>query len=49
MFGKNVSWVGKKSTSCGEKVGNWRKNKMHDLQLAAGLLAQDYQSQLAAG
>ena len=25
-----MSRVGKKATSCGKKVENWRKNKMHD-------------------
>ena len=25
--------VGKKATSCGKKVVNWKKNKMHDSML----------------
>ena len=25
--------VGKKVSSCGEKVRNWRKNKMHDMDV----------------
>ena len=27
--GENVTGVGKKATSCGEKVENWRKKKIH--------------------
>ena len=27
---KNVIRVGKNASSCGKKVENWRKNKIHD-------------------
>ena len=37
-----MSRVGKKATSCGEKVENWRKNKMHDGQAVCScMLASD--------